>query len=259
MAKIGNVGRLLDESLQSYYWLGFILADGGFSNNFKRLKIGLGNEDQGHLKTFVEYLDKEYKTKHSASFMDSKILPEIANKLGLDNQTPKTYCQPNLSCYKILEDDKFLALFIGFIDGDGSIQYQTNRDTVKITIKLHSTWLEILDYMVNRTFIIFEKEFKSESIIDNRGFAKVSFGNFKLIKDLKLFIEKNNIRVLDRKWDKIDLELETQDEILQNSYFKIKSLLEYNVPLIVISDVLNLDISMVKRISAKNYRGELNG
>ena len=249
--KIGNVGRLLDGSLQSYYWLGFILADGSFDRKQQRLKVGLGEEDQNHLKVFVEYLGKEFTSKYSASFMDSKIVPVIAEKLGLDKTTPKTYCQPDVSAYLKLNDHEFLALFVGFVDGDGSIQYQTSRETVKVTIKLHATWLDLLEYMVQRVFSIFKREYQSEAIVDNRGFAKVSFANFKLIREIKEFIISNNIVVLDRKWNKINLELETQDELLLAKYLKIESLLRYNVPLGTISDALDLPHGMVKRISAK--------
>lgn len=90
-----------------------------------------------------------------------------------------------------------------------------------------------------------------------RGFAKVSFANFKLIREIKEFIILNNIVVLDRKWSKINLELETQDELLLAKYLKIESLLRYNVPLGTISDALDLPHGMVKRISAKYTRGQL--
>lgn len=254
---MNNVKKLLDESLQSYYWLGFILADGSFTRDFKRLRVALGNEDQPHLKSFVEYLDKEFDSKYSGSFMDSKVVPQIAKKLGLNKDSPKTYAQPDISAYEAVSDSKFLALFIGFIDGDGSIQYQTNRETVKITIKLHATWLDLLEYMVQRVFSILKREYHSEAIVDSRWFAKVSFANFKLIREIKEFIILNNIVVLDRKWNKINLELETQDELLLAKYLKIESLLRYNVPLGTISDALDLPHGMVKRISAKYTRGQL--
>ena len=44
-----NIKILLEENLESYYWIGFILADGHIDGN-KRLQITLKSIDYEHLK-----------------------------------------------------------------------------------------------------------------------------------------------------------------------------------------------------------------
>jgi hypothetical protein len=256
MARIGDVSRLLDESLQSYYWLGFILADGSFSENNKRVKIGLGEEDQDHLKIFVEYLNKKYTGKYCASFMDSEVVPDIVRKLGLRAGYPKTYNPPEILNYEVLSDDKFISLMAGFIDGDGYVGYQSQRSTVLIRIKLHSSWLSILEYMVRRIYKIFNENFTGEVKLNNAGYVEVSISNFKLIKKFKEFILQNNIYTMSRKWGKIDLKLDTKDERVLKQTMKINILLSYKIPLNEIAYILDLTLSQVKRVSAK-YSGEL--
>jgi hypothetical protein len=252
--RLGNIGRLLDRSLQSYYWLGFILADGSFSNNNQRFKVSLGEEDQEHLRGLVEYLDKEYKNNYSCCFMDTELVPLIHSKLGLPLTEPKMYSQPEILKYDILADDEFLALFVGFIDGDGSIQYQTGRETTKLSIKLHISWLAFLDYLISRFYDVMGSPCITTVRVNSAGKAYICVANFKILKDLKRFTLRNDIPILKRKWDRVDLNLETKDEKLAKEYSIIKDNLGSGSKHAEIAARTGISVHKVKRISASLIR-----
>ena len=93
--------KLLEETNLSYYWIGFILADGHISKN-NRLKVGLAIKDIKHLKQLAEYLNidkiKINKHKKSCNFnKQSNIVKEVKNKFNIDNN--KTIKPPDLNNY----------------------------------------------------------------------------------------------------------------------------------------------------------------
>ena len=245
--KKGDVSRLLNGSLESYYWLGYLLADGGFTEN-KRLKLVLGKEDQHQVKAFCEYLGKDYKGKYSASFMSKDVVPKICSLLGISDRHPKTYNGCNLDKIKCIPEESRVALFVGFIDGDGSIQYQTNRSTTKISVKLHSSWLEFLKYMQKDLHRYFSETFLSAPHINSKGYAYMSIGSFSLQKSLKRFVEVNKLPVLCRKWSKIDVDLEILPEKLDIQRAKVLKLVNYGVPARIISDTTEINISFVNKV-----------
>ena len=56
MRKKCNFEKLLEETNEKYYWLGFLLADGSFGKK-KELKIGLSNKDKEHLIKLQNFLN----------------------------------------------------------------------------------------------------------------------------------------------------------------------------------------------------------
>lgn len=51
-----NLEILLNDNIISFYWIGFIMADGHISNR-RRLKIELSIKDKLHLLTFCKYIN----------------------------------------------------------------------------------------------------------------------------------------------------------------------------------------------------------
>jgi hypothetical protein len=202
--KKGKVYKLLNDSLLSYYWLGFILADGNFCNDNKRLRFRLGQNNQLSVKQLCKYLEKEYKSSNSCCFMSTDVVPKIAQLLGLSVNC-KTYNPPELLAYDQMSDQQFVALMVGFIDGDGCIKYQTNRTTPILTVKLHSSWTPFLEYVHKRLFKIFQAESTGTVKINNTGYARMNIGHDHLLKQLKLFTIAHKLPVIPYKWDHIDL------------------------------------------------------
>lgn len=193
--KKGDCSILLTESLETYYWIGFILADGHIHNNV-RLKVALAAKDKEHLLKLKAFLKVEnyleYPTYSEFSIMDSVILRKFCKKFSIEQN--KTEKAANLSR---VSKTKLKALFIGFIDGDGSINKQSNRDDHCLQIKCHAAWLDNLT--------LFSKQFlqRDQAYLNKLGYAVLHIGTKKVLQDLKQFATIHNLPKLERKWNKI--------------------------------------------------------
>jgi hypothetical protein len=201
-------GLLKDECI-SYYWIGFILADGSI-NKKGELTIALSKKDEDHLKKLQNFLNIE--TMHhrkstngydyvSIRGMDSIVINEFCDKFKIG--PGKTYNPADVSWIK--EKDLMLSLIAGFIDGDGNIGNQTKRDSFQLRIKCHGSWLSVLKEFVE--FIYRDEEFEPviPKIISS-GYAQLSITNTVVLKNLKRKVMALELPVMSRKWDVIDLD-----------------------------------------------------
>lgn len=206
----GKLDILLDESHQTYYYIGFIFADGCFMKN--RLQISLNKKDENLLQSFADYIqcpnlnfriaNDGFSKKNTEiiylSIQDRFIVPKIKKKF--DFKPRKTYNPPE----KLPDDfELFLSLLIGYIDGDGCVKYQSGRKDCSITIKVHSSWL---DWLIQSCKKIesYLNIVVAKPKINELGYALWNITNSKIIIMLKKHILKYNLKVLNRKWDKID-------------------------------------------------------
>lgn len=201
-----QVKKLLEDTNESFYWIGFILADGHIGNN--RLKISLSNKDEKHLKVFCKFIENTYTIDNntcqiSTTAKDINKIPLIQNKFDIRNN--KTYSPPNIKTYEKFDKKNLLSLIIGFIDGDGCISKQTGRKDSKLTIKCHSSWLQNIIWIENfiYDYFNFEKN-KTLSKLNKQGYVNVNITNNKVLKQLKKEVLKLDIPFLERKWDIID-------------------------------------------------------
>lgn len=205
--KLCDMSRLLDdESLVKYYWLGFLLADGSFASR-GRLKVTLSSKDRGHLQKLQEFL--QIKNIHDTfgkypdstiAGMDVILLKELCRRYSIHSN--KTENPPIITS---ITNDKLKALSIGFIDGDGSICKYSKRKDAFIRVKLHKTWLDTLNYI-----------YPNKAKINKEGYAEACISGFIEVKKLKEFGIKNQLPILERKWNKIDLEYITRAEKKRN-------------------------------------------
>ena len=144
--KIKKESKLLDfyfdETPASYYWYGFITADGCLQDN-GQLKVKLSIKDESHLNKLANYIGvKCIKNKKEENIclcvrdhVYGKLLKE---KIGIKN--PKTYNPSNLN---FLDNEwKFLSFLCGLIDGDGHIRKKKNERLAScISIVFHKNWL----------------------------------------------------------------------------------------------------------------------
>lgn len=204
--RCADLSILLNDTYESFYWIGFLLADGTFGKT-NRLTIGLSIHDIKHLEKFANYIKykksvkilvKKLNNKEFGacrlSVQDKNIIPLLVKKFDISNI--KTYNPPKT--INKWNRDLILALFAGFIDGDGSIVRKTNRKDAKLRTQVHSAWLHILEEFSN---IIFGKNYCG---INDRGYAYLAIEEFPIIRKLKLELLKLNIPLLERKWNNID-------------------------------------------------------
>lgn len=208
---------LLEDTPITYYWIGFLLADGNFGKT-NTVKCTLSSVDKNHLKNLQKFLNiKSLNFEKNEAYctikaMDTHFVPEICKKFNISNT--KTYNPPNLEFIK--DNDLLLSLIIGFIDGDGCIAKKNKA--FSLTVKCHSSWLNNLDFFakkINKT---------SNAKINNAGYAYFSVTNVDALKTLKTKSIELNLPTLNRKWSKIDLDYVKHKEAYERNFITFEKL-----------------------------------
>lgn len=213
-----SVAYLLSDNLESFYWIGFLLADGCFRKSNKNGNVGqitvlLAETDIDHLKKLAKHLNSKVYERKNTSFSknpvkvsltanDHHLVPRICDKFDINLR--KTYNPPNMESYT----DKFtkeqiLATLIGLIDGDGCITSNGNGG-FDLKIQLHSSWAGNLQYINRFVHDYFNTPLDAKVRTTKSGESSLSIGKQQLISFMKNFIINNSIPALDRKWSKVD-------------------------------------------------------
>lgn len=194
---------LMEDTLNIWYWLGFIMADGNISNR-GQLRISLHIDDIEHLKILSLIIDskvltKKVKTAYGTSNIcitvcdDIKYGIELKNKLNIT--TSKTYNAPKLNFLKTKE--QALSFFIGFSDGDGMIGWRFDIPYL-LRINCHYNWLK--NFKIFKSYL---KKFKINTPIvnvDKRGYSVFSISTSSDILKIRKWAIDNNIPLMKRKW-----------------------------------------------------------
>jgi hypothetical protein len=245
----GDLNKLLEETPEAYYWIGFIMADGTINHKNNRLKVSLSVQDEKHLERLMGFLKissdkkKTYNNGKIVEFqiMDNFIIPKIIDKFNF--KPSKTYNPPNLTYLK--NDDFFLSFLIGFIDGDGSIMKRKDREEYKLAIKLHPSWYDNLKYFQNRISVITSS---NGNCLYNYKYPIYMINDFKILKFLKSKTIEFKLPVLNRKWYKINLERITKLEQGVINKNKIKDMFNIGDSISKISKEIGLSYSRVYAI-----------
>lgn len=209
-----NCHRLVDGSLQSIYWIGFILADGHITANHK-LKIALSSADKQHLDKLASYINANVHVKpygkNSFNVVGEQCYISVKDvdnikKLAEDYQISKNKTEhpPNFEAYNI-NTSQWLALIIGFIDGDGCIT-KAKRDSSPINIRLknHKSWLKNLEFIGAKLCEAFDVNSSMVAKNNSNGYASLVVTDSRIIVGLKNFTLHHSIPALTRKWDAVD-------------------------------------------------------
>ena len=247
-----DMSVLLLDNYISYYWIGFLLADGHISK-LNRLSFALSVKDIDHLKKFNKYIKGERniskiknKNIYTYSYQDKFWVSKLVEKFDIDSK--KTYNPPRY----IPEDNfLFLSMLIGFIDGDGNIRYQYKRKDCLCIIKLHSSWLPWLELVTDKLKSIGLK-IPYPKII-NAGYAELHITGMHNLIFLKIFAMENKIPYLNRKWDIINTKYISRYIKSFLIKEKVKNILIKNINIKPkdIAKKLNIKRSYVNRIIRK--------
>ncbi len=203
--------RLLDGSLQSYYWMGYLMADGYMHHGLGQIVLVSAEADKDHMATYAAYLGSKvhryenpsYFTgltteHHRVSVADYRVAVKIAEKF--DWKPRKTYNPPrNEVLAKAFDtDDQFLAFFIGFVDGDGSI----NKVNHSIRIENHASWITFHTFLLDSLRRVGILDVATLPKINGKGYSDFHTPK-RTVQQLKHFIEQHQLTVLTRKWDKV--------------------------------------------------------
>lgn len=125
------------------YWLGFLYADGCVRNNGNRIQFVLKEEDKEAVQAFHNYCGNqnevhyvEYKNKGKIYGAYSSTFSSAITKQNLINLgcVPKKSLVLTCPSEEQVPDEFLLDFFRGYIDGDGYIQYDSNKHRYRIII-----------------------------------------------------------------------------------------------------------------------------
>ena len=153
-----SLNKLLEDTPEAYYWIGYLLADGHFYTD--KIKFTQNGEDKLSVEKFKNYVNGSCEVKYDKildsaifSVMSKDIVPQIMRKF--DIKSDKTYNPPHNEIFENMDIDLLAYLFIGFVDGDGHIANLHNRPDYNLRIKVHSSWKDILNIFSERLFGLF--------------------------------------------------------------------------------------------------------
>lgn len=213
-----DISILLNNSNQSLYYIGLLMADGYFTN--KKLSITQSIKDENIVLSFAKYINtnniKYYKGKSltilgketlgndfvKCEIGDYKNIPKILYKYNIiyeRNIRTKTYFPPSTLIFDSLSDMLFLCYFIGFVDGDGSI----SKNGRQLTIRLHKNWMLVLIHWKNRLEIIYNCKMSKKAISIENDIVSFRIYNSKILFNICKLIIKTNLNVNNRKWIRI--------------------------------------------------------
>lgn len=256
--KTKKLDILLKDTCETYYWIGFLLADGTFYEKRKAISLCLAKKDFSHLLSFRKYVEsscKITKRKYNQKSFDSvnselyqiyisykNVVTDIINKFGILSR--KTYNPPNLP--EIYNDDLFISLLIGFIDGDGNI-CKVGNSYSEIRLKIHKSWDNLLKQFKHRLYELLNLNHTNGWYSLNRYYV-CSISNSIATKFLKSKAIEFNLPILKRKWDIIDLSFISSKEQAQHKRHIIATCLEKGKTRKEISNIVGLEYSRVCKI-----------
>jgi hypothetical protein len=266
-----GIEKLLEDTSEVYYWIGFLMADGCIHNN-ARIVIELSIKDELHLKKFCKLIGSNMnyrwiKTNNKfhkycgTSIYNKKKMPLLCRKFNFVGD--KTHHPPNKLYIK--NDDLFLSFLIGFIDGDGCIAKRKDRkNDCTLEISCHGSWNKILTYFIQRAWNILSIQLfnssikipKSKRFIRNKNgkrydTAEIRTRNTDFLWKLKQSALRLKLPILLRKWQHIIKKYSGR----KASYdLKNKVIKEFNKGngITEISKINDINVSSVHEIIHKN-------
>ena len=165
--RLSNPSRLLEKTPEAFYWLGFLLADGGFTERRITLKVSI--KDIDHLRQLALYIQSRNKIREKKKccqlrVTDVKTVTELRKTYDITNR--KTYHPCKID--QIENDDLLFSLIIGFIDGDGCVCKNKKWNSHRISVIGYHAWLSNFEYMEdNLRRIVGSKQQRSAKIRDH--------------------------------------------------------------------------------------------
>jgi len=208
----------------SYYWLGFLLADGHFDPSRGIGSLCLAKKDENSIREFASFISCQNikPSQHdsvSVYFHSHKDIPRLCQKFSI--QSNKTRYPPDLSA---IDNDKnaMLSMLIGLIDGDGCIYNADNIRRSYMGLMCHASWIGIYQRFVK--FLL--REFKVNGVSPKcsvglvnkrigssiRRYVRFNIFDHYLLKEMKRMAIRMDLPMMRRKWDKVDLEYVTERE-----------------------------------------------
>jgi hypothetical protein len=211
MNRRGDMSPLISGSLESFYWLGFIAADGYIYKN-GHLMVSQAKKDKSNVDRLAKFLDtkvhpiKEGKSEfrkiigisYRVNLSDKIIGNKIRDMFKIHPKKPKTYTG---ICVDFITNEKeAMAFLCGFIEGDGSLA----KNSLGYHIECHKSWLKTFRQLVQKL----PESFKEISLnVKKCASKKDAYTRMYIGKECSIelltFAKENNIPTSKRKFPKI--------------------------------------------------------
>lgn len=152
----GTLEPLFSKTLESFYWLGFIAAD-GYVSKTGHFMVSQAEKDKETLDKLAIYLNtniytmpaktngfKNTSVAYRINIADKVLGLKLRKMFGVRDDLPKTYTGIDLSFIKTKE--QAAAFLIGYLDGDGSL----NKNYLSYTVECHKSWYETLKILIQK-------------------------------------------------------------------------------------------------------------
>jgi len=248
--------KLLDGSMESYYWLGILASDGNFSKNKKGelSVINLRVTDKSIVEKFIKFLDTDIKLNvanynnkkdcYKAAVGDIKTISKLKDLYLI--HANKTENPMNIN----LDGDNLISFLIGFIDGDGCVD-TNSAGYYRIRVKSHKNWIkEFLKWNIKLNTLCNSNI--PEPKINNYGYIEWNIHSPIVLKFLKK--KSKQLPVLKRKWDTLNIKkLNSKIVKLKNqAYIKSKCINLY------VQGYKNREISCLLKITTGRVSWYIN-
>lgn len=196
-----NCFNLCNDSIESFYWLGFILTDGCLSKDrgSTKLTITIHKKDKIILENLIKFLGNGNITKTRNNYISvgyHRGAEEFKAKYGFEWR--KTYNPLNFETFKFYDRKHLLAMFCGIIDGDGSITFKHKKSVVFLRIAAHKNWTKFYTNLLKALDIKFTIVKVRDSTISISIQDKTAL--FRLYDEIQTL----NLPLLTRKWDRFN-------------------------------------------------------
>lgn len=188
----GKFSILLNDTPITYYWLGFLIADGHFNKN-GYITLNISKYDLKHTNKFRHYLGLEKRNDTLVSLSDKITFNKLSEMFKITSNKTSEPC--DLS-YLFDKPDLFFSFIVGFIDGDGTI----NKEGY-IRIKCHHNWLDNIDKML----YFISNGIYNKPKLNKENFCVGHLSSIQVTKNIFKKIKKLNLPILERKWNRIPM------------------------------------------------------
>lgn len=249
---MAKLEKLLENNDLAAYWMGFLLADGHFSN-YGKLSVTLSEKDADHIVRLAGYLElepyREPKRKRISCVKGNKRIVDMI-KLKFDISNRKTYFPPKINLYQTFSNSYFTSFFIGLVDGDGSITNNKNTKTNSIVIGMHLSWYDFLNMVSERMQKISQIKI-TKPFITSSKIATLAITNHRFNKFAKFEVKRLGLPVLERKWSRIDENHFTPNELYKVRRDEIIKMLKQKSPYSVIAEKFGTTCDSISKVAQK--------
>lgn len=200
----------------SFYWLGFLLADGHFRikpKNTVELSVELSDRDLDHMQKLLLFLGRSIDTYTSrtrittlCNHQQTHVSFRLSSNKELfdlvttfDIHSNKTEYPPKIENYNSLSLNYKYSLLIGYIDGDGYVRGRKGCRDGKL--ECHISWKDFYSFF---STILTSGKLVETIRPDKQNKASITlYLSSKDIKQLYLFAIDNKLPILYRKWESV--------------------------------------------------------